>query len=436
MLNKYSLKKLKHAYRNKKLVPFIGAGLGFPFGMPSWGTLIEEISGEYVDENLIPAIDKYIENQDYWGAIKLIKDLGCVSDFDIQTNISQIISMKMDIDIDDKLHNYKDISNMKFSNIFTTNYDFLITKYINNPTVFPQILHKVDINSQTFFDTNTNINTRVWHLHGHILDVGSIVISKEKYDELYSNDKYNKIFELFQGNSVFLFLGFSMNDIYIKKIFELNKEYYNSQHFIVLDNPTPDLKKELKEIYNINIIEYDSTKKGHVESIREILNYISSEDDPDESENDNHETDANLNLSKSIIKVPCKEEKKKVSQNLFYRKLYIEDIDDISCDLSSDCFIMAELVTRQLRKDGFEENIINEILASAYMEYKDIKYKLYRKDKNSQIFLDAVHNALENYNFSIKINLNLNKFHKRGFIHILADDINQDIWWGEKRIDA
>lgn len=114
----------------------------------------------------------------------------------------------------------------------------------------------------------------------------------------------------------------------------------------------------------------------------------------------------------------------------------IEEIDDISCDFSRDCFIMAELATRQLRKKGFSESVINDILAISYMEYQDIRYKTYRKEKNSQLFLDTVHSVLEEYDFTNHTQMELNKFHKRGFIHILADDTSREIWWGENRIDV
>lgn len=38
------LKKLKEAYRNKTLVPFVGAGVSFPLKQPGWGRLLEKNS--------------------------------------------------------------------------------------------------------------------------------------------------------------------------------------------------------------------------------------------------------------------------------------------------------------------------------------------------------------------------------------------------------
>ncbi|MDD4239621.1 MAG: hypothetical protein PHT62_13890 [Desulfotomaculaceae bacterium] len=46
------MNKLKQAHRNHQLVPFVGAGLSFPFEMPGWGTLIDDICKEFDYENL------------------------------------------------------------------------------------------------------------------------------------------------------------------------------------------------------------------------------------------------------------------------------------------------------------------------------------------------------------------------------------------------
>ncbi|MEX6587131.1 DNA (cytosine-5-)-methyltransferase [Paraclostridium bifermentans] len=305
MTNRLKLKKIKQAYDQRRLVPFIGAGLAMPFNIPGWAELIRNLSQLYLDEKYLEIINNYIEKQDYWGAIELIKSHGDVNDMDIQLQIVEFIQPKINIDIDNKLHNYGDLSNMKFSNIFTTNYDFFITKYINNPIVVPQIPHKVEMNSQTFFDQNSI--TKVWHLHGHISDPGSIVISKEKYEQLYSNGKYRKIFELFQANSVFLFIGFSMNDFYIQNILEENKAYFNSQHYIVLDRPSTDFKAKLKREYNINVIEYDSSKSSHVECIRNILNDIASDINSEDHTNINEgkakKDDTSIKPIESINKI-------------------------------------------------------------------------------------------------------------------------------------
>lgn len=268
-MNPLYLEKLRKAYKDKKLVPFIGAGLAIPFGIPGWGELIMQIAESYVESCYIESIKYYVKIGEYWKAIQSIKEFSMISDMDIQEYIVEKIKNKMNEPVQTENHNYLDIAQMNFKNIFTTNYDLFITKYINNPLVIPQVLHKVDINSQLFF--NSDDDTHVWHIHGHILDPGSIVISEQKYNELYSNGKYKKVFNIFQANGTFLFLGFSMGDVYIQNILEQNKEFYNSQHYIFLDRPDYELQKELKEKYNVNVISYDSTVDSHAHAIRKLL---------------------------------------------------------------------------------------------------------------------------------------------------------------------
>ncbi|MBN1067576.1 SIR2 family protein [Clostridium sp. ZS1] len=273
MIKKAFLSKLKKAYKENKLIPFIGTGLAIPFEIPNWGDLIIEIAENYVEENLIDAIKKYVERENYWKAINETKEFGDMSDRDVQEEIANIIKKHMNNEIETEKHNYIDLARGHFSNILTTNYDLLITKYINDPLVIPQVFYKVKFNSQVFFDCDDN-KSKVWHLHGHIQDPDSIIISEEKYNELYENEQYKKLFEVFQSQGVLLFIGFSMNDKYIKDLLEKNKSYFNSQHYIMLDRPNENLKKTLKNDYSINVIEYDASKKGHAQAIREILDEI------------------------------------------------------------------------------------------------------------------------------------------------------------------
>jgi hypothetical protein len=275
MMNKLHLQKLQNAYRENKLIPFIGTGLSSPFGIPDWGNLILNLAERCLDATLVPMIEKACERQKYWLAIKNIKDIGDISDLTIQQEIANITIEKMQNEISDIEHNYKDLANMNFKNYLTTNYDLLINKYLSNPLTIPQVLYKVEVNSQTFFQQNNRPN--IWHLHGHISDVGSIVISEEKYNELYTNDKYKNLFSIFQGHGVLLFMGFSLADQYIQDMLRRNKNFFNSEHYILLNKPTPEIKQKFIKEYNVNVIEYNSENGGHAAEIRRILAAIKGE---------------------------------------------------------------------------------------------------------------------------------------------------------------
>lgn len=438
-MKKAHLEKLRKAYFENRLIPFIGTGISAPFGIPDWGKLISIIADKYIDENISPAIDKYIKKNDYWKAISVLKDLGNVNEFTLQQEICDIVSSKMSTVIEDQKHNYKDLAEMNFRNYLTTNYDFLLNKYLNNPLSVPQILFKVDINSQTFFEQRDY--SKVWHLHGHVGDVGSVVISKDKYDELYKDDKYKDLFLLFQGHGTLLFLGFSFTDQYIQEVLKQNNKNINSQHFILLDNPSEQTKDKFSNDYGINVIEYNTENGGHAAEIRRILNMIKQSSS---NGNDGMECEIGAELVDEIeeipLVVPTNEERENLEKSLFCKKLRVENIDDITLDYSKDCFFMSDISILNLRKKGFSENFISKLLVASYMAYMKVKVDIYKNTRSSQLLIEEVHKILGKLDFSDILNkkgkkIEFEDFQKQGLIHVLADDMQKNVWWGERRIN-
>ncbi len=276
MSNKYFIEQLQKHYSSRSLVPFIGAGLSNPFSIPDWGKLIRDCAldfaaGNINEKSLFEMVDKHLEKYEYWEAVRVIKNHLNRSDADIQSYISDLIKKNVKYNIDDKLHNYKDLAMYDFDIYLTTNYDHILYKYLES-NVIPKNLKDFNDNTQTLF-TQTE-NKKILHLHGNITDESSIVISEEKYMELYSNDKYNKLFSLFTGVKTFLFIGFSFNDIFIQKIIKDNNVVFNSKHYIVLSSPTDENIRWLKEQYNLETISYNEANSSHSNEIRKILNDI------------------------------------------------------------------------------------------------------------------------------------------------------------------
>lgn len=73
---------LKQAYRRHQLVPFVGAGLSFPFEMPGWGTLLDDVCGKFDYEFLTEhreEISKLIEEHRYLEAVDEMRKAGLLS---------------------------------------------------------------------------------------------------------------------------------------------------------------------------------------------------------------------------------------------------------------------------------------------------------------------------------------------------------------------
>lgn len=270
------IEKLRKIYKDGDLIPFIGAGLSIPFDVPGWGKLIKDCAlsmgiEDVKGKSFINVIDHNLDEYDYWEAVRCIKKYLHRSEEDIQEYIVSTINRNIVTEIDDKFNNYKDLAKYDFGIYITTNYDHIMQKYLDT-NFMPMNLK--DFNSNSQYLLKEKEIKRIFHLHGNISDSSSIVISEEKYNELYKDNKYRMLFSLFSGAKTFIFMGFSFNDIFIQKIIKDNNEFFKTKHYIILEDPTDEKIKLLKEQYNLETIAYYTNDSSHPEEIRKILNSI------------------------------------------------------------------------------------------------------------------------------------------------------------------
>ncbi|QDP99651.1 SIR2 family protein [Lysinibacillus fusiformis] len=428
-----TLKLLKADYKEGKIVPFIGAGLSSPFKVPTWKKLIENIADMYSTGNLLflkQAVNVYLEKYDYWGAINVIKDLATIVDQDIQSEIVKLIKEKTVELENEKLHNYSDICRLNFNLYLTTNYEHLLSKYLQSANV-PIELQSINFSTQELFNEK-----RICHLHGHISNPGNIVISKESYESLYKDKKYDNLLKLVTGTKKLLFIGFSFDDQFIRTLVKDHKEYFNGNHYIILNNPTPEKRREFREDYGLITIGYNANNSSHEEEIRKILNFFEEgEGNPSPTE-----LTAATNIDETIILgATITDTDRNLEGNLFYKKLVLENIEPTLIELSSLFYVAAEIYIRDLKKSGMSIEIINAILFNVLMQYKVHYAETFKQYGNSQQFLEVIHSSLENVDFGrlkalFKEHNKSNEQENKGFIHILANDGKKKIWWGEKRL--
>lgn len=424
-----NLKKLRELYHSGQLVPFIGAGFSVPFNVPSWEDLIKEISSNHVDEELQPSINHLLDNFRYWKAVDLVLEFGSLMEQELQEEIVSLIrDNQQKLDDRDK-HNYYDIGTMKFPLYITTNYDHLLQNYIDDNTFMPQILNKIEINSQQLL--NYSKGKRILHLHGNISDPHTIVITKSKYTELYNNNKYERLFSLFSATKTFLFLGFSFEDQFIKQLIKDHREVFSGKHYILLNNPDSKKIKMFQEDYGLKVISYDATETSHVVEIRKIL--ISIKKKVKNKSNSNNSPDKLINKSYT------KKEKEKLENNLFCEKIKLEGIDKETLELAKIYFFRADEYIHKLKKYNFGKEVIKNILEIILIKHMKLFKKVYKKYGNSQEFIDTVHEVLEDIDYGrieefLEESIYPYEFENIGFVHVLADDKEKDIWWGKKRL--
>ncbi len=269
------MQQLKKLYEQKKLIPFVGAGLSYPFNIPTWEKLIKELATN-VPERYQSAIEFDLNTKDYWSAISNIKKFGNFDELEIQEYVQKYILENQNTNIGVEDHNYNDLGSLDFRTYITTNYDSLLYENISTNKHMPLNLH--DWNGSSIDLMGNESFARIWHLHGNLSNVGSIILSKNKYEELYSNQKFNSFFSSIEGNNSFLFLGFSFNDFYFSNLLKKYNDIFKVSHYILLDRPTSEQVSMLKEHYRLNVISYDSTEVGHVTKIREFLNDFKKKD--------------------------------------------------------------------------------------------------------------------------------------------------------------
>ncbi|TDX43546.1 SIR2 family protein [Orenia marismortui] len=428
---KADLKKLRELYYSNQLVPFIGAGFSVPFNVPSWGNLIKEISSNYVNKELQPAINRLLDDFEYWEAVDLVLKFSNLMEEELQDEIVSLIRDNQQKLEDSKKHNYYDIGTMNFPLYITTNYDHLLQDYIDDKTYTPQILSKIEINTQHLL--NHSEGKKILHLHGNISDPYTIVITKSKYNELYDNNKYKQLFSLFSATKTFLFLGFSFEDQFIRQLIKDHRDLFRGKHYILLDNPDPKQIKNLKEDYGLKVISYDSTETSHVVEIRKILKEIKKKG--------NIEIELNQSEDRLIDTPYTKKDKERLEENLFCEKIKLEEIDKITLELAKIYFFRADEYIHKLKKYNLGKEVINHILEMVLIKHMELFKKVYKEHGDSQKFIDTVHDVLKDIDYGrieedLRRSIYPHDFENIGLVHILADDKEQEIWWGKKRLEG
>lgn len=273
------MNRLMEAYRTHKLIPFVGAGLSVPFDLPEWGELIHMIikeDGSYY--KMVTEIKQLLHNHRYWDAITLIQKqseaLKCETD--IQKKVSQLLRAKNEelertgYQVD---NNYRDLLSLDFKNYLSFNYDYNLegVAEANQVNVITSLLQNKTLDTQ-FLANKTSDIVHIWHVHGELFNPGSITLSSESYEELYSDSKFAGNLQFFINHFVFLFSGVSFQDVYVKAFFEKNKDLFcRNTHYIMFgEHEIIEHEKELEVKYGLRVIRY-STGNGHTAGIRAKL---------------------------------------------------------------------------------------------------------------------------------------------------------------------
>lgn len=189
------IRKLEQAINSQELGAFIGAGLSIAAGFCSWKDLLkkpaEEIGLNVEKEYDLVSLAQYYSN---------IEKRTAIDDL-IKSEFSSLAT---------PTENHKLLSQLPISIYWTTNYDKLIEKALEDNMKLPYVKTKDD----QLRGTSHNFDAVVYKLHGDVDVPDEAVITRSDYEEFgYKNRRLFR--EVLEGDlltKTFLFLGFSFSD--------------------------------------------------------------------------------------------------------------------------------------------------------------------------------------------------------------------------------
>ncbi len=218
-----SLENVIESIINKKCIAFIGAGLSVSEGYPTWDSLIlgSYENGSLTKDGLLQyvgltnsdiPIDKKDDLMEVSELCKL-KDINKYYDFIIDKFGKGNSLLKYGI-------NHTTIWRIPFQSVLTTNFDSCLYDAASNDNR----LHKIFVSPVLSHNPECGY---LYHLHGIAFELDdkrnykeTIVLSASEYAEYY-NSSMNDLMILFYkvlSEYSLLYVGFSMNDINVKKI--------------------------------------------------------------------------------------------------------------------------------------------------------------------------------------------------------------------------
>lgn len=189
------IQEIEKAMESEELGAFIGAGLSVSAGSCSWKELLREpanrIGLKVEKENDLVNLAQYYSNS-------------CN-----RTSIDDLIKRNFSV-LSEPTINHILLSQLPISTFWTTNYDKLIEKALENNMKRPY----VKTNDEHLRGTNFDFDAIVYKLHGDVDTPEDAVITRSDYEEF--GYKKRKLFrEVLEGDlltKTFLILGFSFED--------------------------------------------------------------------------------------------------------------------------------------------------------------------------------------------------------------------------------
>lgn len=269
---------LKRALRNNNLVIFLGAGVSRLLGCASWEELAKNLVNRcYETEISKKRLISFRESEtlrsytDYKKTISICKNILIRKNMENKFYDEIEESLKVNPS-SKKIKIYDELYNLIYGG-YPDNEGFFITTNIDN-----HFKDKFDENSIVHNPINNKISInelKLYHLHGSMKDIGSTVLTVDKYIERYNEKKIKDFLTMMFKNYVVLFIGYGVNELELLDFLSTKVKPSNEmKHFILLPYwKNEDRIKEYDQLYyeelGINVIGY-SKEEGY-EHLYEVI---------------------------------------------------------------------------------------------------------------------------------------------------------------------
>jgi SIR2-like domain len=255
---KTSIRKIKEASDNNKLVLFVGAGVSANSGVPNWGQVIEKMAKDLGIVEVDNSLETYLKIPQYY-----FNERGEKEYFD---KLHEIFLAKKYTT--NPIH--KELFKLNPIHIVTTNYDNLLENAANENGYF---YHVVREDRDLPYD---NLNKTIIKMHGDFVN-RNIVLKEDDYLS-YSNNFMlieNYLKSLIATNTV-LFVGYSASDPNFKLIFQwvknILKNHFQPAYLIEVSKSFSRMEYNYYKNRGINILYYDEIKGIEKNNIFEATN--------------------------------------------------------------------------------------------------------------------------------------------------------------------
>lgn len=272
------IKKIK----NNEVIPFVGAGI-------STGVMDKNDNPLFLNwkDLLLSSVEmlkkskKYDESQCIMFAIKTAKT---AKDYlHIADKIKEFLSSewKTFLEINfkksydnvnyDTLKIPKEIWNLN-KLVITTNYDKVMHWACNDKDLVTWNIKSTA--GQLDSLKNKTKDNILWHLHGKIDEIDDIILTTSSYEKLYVNNSEKEVvtytLKTHLATKSFIFLGFSLDDIYIKEQLKFIKKLFNDNtgpHYILIKEK---YKNDLSGLGDIRPIFIKNYKEDYLRVLKEL----------------------------------------------------------------------------------------------------------------------------------------------------------------------